>query len=322
MKLVVFSICLNEEKTIGELLDRIPVEIPGITEIEKVVIDDGSSDGTVGIAKQHGAEVFSNYTQKRLGFSFQRAVSIAQEKGADIAVNIDGDLQYQPEDIPLLVAPIVDKKADFVAADRFSDPQNGGKKRPVNMPFGKYWGNICGSWVISKLSKKHFNDVTSGFRAYNRNALMSLNLKSRFTYTQESFQVLAYKNLNILSVPVKVTYFKERKSRVVSSFTNFLLRSAVNIIRAFRDFAPLSFFGWLGFAAFIAGVIPLTMLGIHYFQTGALTPYKYLGFLGIFFSSIAILVWIVGLVGDMLDRVLNNQEKIIRLLKELKYKKD
>ncbi len=101
MKLIVFSICLNEEKTIGELLDRIPKKIEGIDEIVKVVIDDGSKDKTVQIAKEKGALVYSNQRQKRLAYSFQFAIDKALELGADIAVNIDGDLQFMPEEIPL-----------------------------------------------------------------------------------------------------------------------------------------------------------------------------------------------------------------------------
>ena len=106
MKLIVFSICLNEEKTIGELLDRIPQKIEGIDEIVKVVIDDGSSDRTAKIAKEKGALVYSNQKQKRLAYSFQFAIDKALELGGDIAVNIDGDLQFMPEEIPLLVKPI------------------------------------------------------------------------------------------------------------------------------------------------------------------------------------------------------------------------
>lgn len=321
MKLVVFSICLNEESSVGELLDRVPERIEGITEIVKLVIDDGSSDNTAGVARNHGAHVVSNGGQKRLAYSFQLAVNTALELGADVAVNIDGDLQFKPEQIPLLVQPIVEGKADFVAADRFSSEDGNRALRPAHMPVGKYWANIIGSWIVGKLCGHSFSDVTCGFRAYNRKALLSLNINSRYTYTQESFQVLASKRLNIVAVPVDVIYYPGRKSRVVSSFFSFLFGSAVNIVRAFRDLTPMLFFGWLGLASFLLGVSCFFFITAHFLLHGTFTPYKFVGFGGLFFISLSLVVWIVGLVGDMLDRVLNNQEKILYLLKELKFQK-
>lgn len=319
MKLIIISICLNEEKTIRELLSRMPHKIAGIEEIEVLVIDDGSIDRTAAIAKEMGASVYSNGTQKRLAYSFQKAVDLALKKGADIVVNIDGDLQYSPEEIEKLAKPVIAGEADFTAADRFSDDAGKKRSRPENMPLGNYLGNRLGSWVISKLTGKNFSDVTSGFRAYNRKALMSLNINGKYTYTQESFQVLATKNLNIVQVPVGIKYYPGRKSRVVSSITKFITNSAINIVRSFRDFAPLQFFGYLGSLSFIVGLICTVLLLINFVITGGFSPYKYVGFAGIFFISIGIVIWIVGLVGDMLDRVLQNQEKIIFLLKEVKY---
>ena len=117
--------------------------------------------------------------------------------GADIAVSIDGDLQFKREDIPKLVKPIVSEHYDFVAADRFTDPRSGKRRKPQGMPSGKYLANRVGSWITSKLSQRKFKDVTCGFRAYNRNALFALNINSPYTYTQESFQLLAAKRLDI-----------------------------------------------------------------------------------------------------------------------------
>lgn len=319
MKLVIFSICLNEEKTVKELITRLPKKIDGIDEIEVFIVDDGSSDGTSEIAKRNGVKVFSNGTQKRLAYSFQRAVDLALTMEADIAVNIDGDLQYSPEEIPLLVRPILDGKADFVTANRFTDIQGGHRNKPQNMPRANFLGNKLGSWVVSRLTGKSFKDVTSGFRAYNRKALMSLNINGKYTYTQESFQVLAMKNLSISQVPVSIKYFKGRKSRVVSSIFRFITNSAINIVRSFRDFAPLVFFGWVGFVAVMIGSCLGVSLLMYYIHSGSFTPYKYIGVIGLFMIGIGIVVWIVGLVGDMLDRVLNNQEKILYMLKEQKY---
>jgi len=315
MKLVVLSICLNEEKTIGELLDRIPKQIEGIDEIVKVVVDDGSEDDTAKIAKEHGAIVYSNTEQKRLAHSFQFAINKALELGADTAVNIDGDLQFKPEEIPNLVKPILEGKADFVAGTRFTG------ERPDDMSLGKYYGNKLGAYVVGRLARKNFQDVTCGFRAYNREAMLSMNINSKYTYTQEAFQLMANKKLDIVQVPISIKYYEGRKSRVVFGITNFIKISAVNILRAFRDFAPLKFFGLMGLLPFILGVFCLIFLGAHWLSTGDLSPYKFVGFAGIYLVSLGLLVALFAVLSDMLGRMLNNQEKILYFEKKNYYSK-
>lgn len=313
MKLVVFSICLNEGKTIGELLDRIPRKIESVDEIAKLVVDDGSIDSTVKIATEHKATVFSNVEQKRLAYSFQLAVNKALEMGADIAVNIDGDLQFTPEEIPNLVKPIIDGKADFVVGNRFK------KEKPDNMSIGKYYGNKLGAYIVSRLSSKDFKDITCGFRAYSREAMLSMNINSKYTYTQESFQLMANKKLNIVQIPISIKYYKGRKSRVALNLFNFITSSAFNILRAFRDFAPIKFFGVLGLLPFIAGIFCVIFIGIHWLRTGDLTPYKFVGFAGIYLISLGLLVALIAILSDMLGRMLNNQEKILYFEKKNYY---
>jgi glycosyltransferase involved in cell wall biosynthesis len=316
MKLVVFSICLNEEKTIGELLDRVPKRIEGVDEIVRLVIDDGSTDDTVKIAKEHGALVYSNLRQKKLAYSFQVAIDRALKLDADIAVSIDGDLQFLPEEIDLLVQPIVEKKADFVPGSRFRKGM-----RPENMSKGKYYGNQLGAYVVSKLTNQEFDDVTCGFRAYSREAMLQMNINSKYTYTQESFQLMASKNLNIVQVPISIKYFEGRKSRVVKSITSFITISAFNILRAFRDFAPIKFFGILGLVPFFLGIICIIFLLIHWLSTGDFSPYKFVGFSGLYLVTLGIIIGLFGLVSDMLGRIVNNQEKILYYSKKNYYSK-
>jgi glycosyltransferase involved in cell wall biosynthesis len=322
MKLVVCSICLNEEAKIAEVMKRVPEEIEGIDEIEKIVLSDGSTDNTVEEAQKGGAKVYENKSQKRLAYSFQKAVKIALARGADVMVNIDGDLQFMPEEIPKLVEPIVEAEADFVASDRFTDPETGKVRRPPNMSVGKYLGNLLGAKIVGWLSGQQFKDVTCGFRAYNKKALLSLNINSKYTYTQESFQVLASKKIEIASVPVKIKYYPGRKSRVVTSFFKFLFGSAINILRAFRDYAPLSFFFALGTPFFMLGLGGGIFILIHWLNKGAFSPYKFVGFSALYFSTLAIVIWLVGMMADMLDRVINNQEKLLKEVKEIKYGSD
>ncbi|MCX6727352.1 MAG: glycosyltransferase family 2 protein [Candidatus Saccharibacteria bacterium] len=319
MKLIVVSICKDEAETIGQLLDQIPKNIPGVTKIEKWVIDDGSTDDTSDIAKKHGAHVAGSGMSKKLAFRFREAIDIALARDADILVNIDGDLQFSPSDIPKLVALIVEGEADFVAADRFTNPETGRAEQPKNMPAGKYWGNKAGAWVTSKLSGQTFNDVTCGFRAYNRHALISLNINGTHTYTQESFQVLAMKRMRIVAMPVVVKYFPGRKSRVVTSIPGYIATSAINILRSYRDFAPLRFFGWLGFVPALVAVPCLIFTVVHWINTGDISPYKFVGFLGVYMITLSLVVWAIGLLADMQVRLLNNQEKIYENLKALKW---
>lgn len=322
MKLIVVSICKDEAKTIGQVLDAIPDKIAGIKTIEKWVISDGSTDDTAAVAKAHGAQVREDGMQKKLAFRFREVVDLALSRGADVLVNIDGDKQFNPADIPQFVAPIVEDEADFVAADRFTNPATGKVRRPQNMPGGKYYGNKLGAWVTGKLSGQLFPDVTCGFRAYSRHALIALNINGVHTYTQETFQVLAMKRMRIKAIPVEVKYFPGRKSRVVTSIPSYIAISAVNILRAYRDFAPLRFFAWLGAIPFVLGVVCFALLGIHWLNTGSLSPYKFLGFAGIYLTTMGLILWVVGLLADMQVRLLNNQEKMYENIKQLKFPKD
>lgn len=322
MKLAIVSICKDESKTIEDLIKRIPKKIEGISSIEVIVVNDGSTDSTAKLAKDAGATVYGDSHSKGLAIRFREIANIVLERDFDVMVNIDGDLQFNPEDIPKFVLPIVSDKADFVAADRFTDPDTGKSKKPLNMPVVKYYGNKVGAWVVGSLSDEKFRDVTCGFRAYNQKALYALNINGTHTYTQESFQILAARKMRIEAIPVEVKYFKNRKSRVVTSVPKYMAVSLLNILRAFRDFAPLKFFVMLGSIPFIAGMLCVIFLGIFWLQTGSFTPYKFVGFTGLYLITMGIFFWSLGLTADMQVRILNNQEKTYEELRRLSHRKD
>lgn len=322
MKLLIVSICKNEAKTIAELIKRIPRTYPGVRQVEICIIDDGSTDGTGELARRAGATVFGDGASKGLAFRFREVIDIALSKKADVLVNIDGDLQFLPEDIPKIAGPVIADEADFVAADRFLDPDTGKLRRPDNMPAGKYYGNQLGAWVVSRLAGKHFNDVTCGFRAYNYKAIVALNLNSTHTYTQESFQIMVAKRLRVLTLPTKVIYYSGRKSRVVTSVVKYVMTSTLNIMRAYRDFAPLRFFFGLGILPFVIGLGCVTFGGYYWLQTGSFTPYKFLGLTGLYLISFGVFFWSLGIVADMLVRVMGTQEKMYEDIKKLRFPKD
>jgi len=198
---------------IASVIKKVPKKILGI-KTEVLVVNDGSKDKTEFKAKQAGAFIINHSINRGLGQTFQTGIEKAIELDADIMVNIDADGQFNPKEISKLIAPIINKEANFVASDRFYNLESNNLVKPHNMPLIKYWGNLLMANLISFLSNQKFNDVSCGFRAYDRKTLLSLNLIGKFTYTQESFLDLATKGLRIKTVPVNVKYFTDRKSRV------------------------------------------------------------------------------------------------------------
>ena len=193
------------------------------------------------------------------------------------------------------------------------------KKRhiPRYKAFVNYLGNIM-TWMFYGLWVK---DSQSGFRAYNQKALYALNINGSHTYTQESFQILAARKMRIKAIPVEVKYFKDRKSRVVTSIPKYMVLSIMNILRSFRDFAPLRFFIILGSVPFFVGLACDLFLGIYWLNTGEFTPYKFIGFTGLYLITLGIFLWSLGILADMQVRILNNQEKTYEELRRLSHRK-
>ena len=181
-KLLVAIPCLNEGATVAQVVAGVPRSIAEIGQIDILVVDDGSSDNTGEAAAAAGATVIRHIRNYGVGRAFQTAVNFAVERDYDVLVNIDADGQFNPNDIPKLVEPVVQRRADMVTASRFIDPG----KTPV-MPRVKLLGNHMMSFLISRMVRQRFHDVSCGFRCYSRDALLELNLHGAFTYTQETF---------------------------------------------------------------------------------------------------------------------------------------
>lgn len=319
MKLCVLLPAYNEENTVTETIKQIPRSYTGIDEVIILVVDDGSTDQTVSLAQSAGAKVVSHPHNRGVGGAFNTGLTRALELGADIMVNIDADGQFSPDEIPKLIEPILANQADFVVGDRFTK-SNGSIKKPAEMPALKYWGNKQMSRLISMLTNQQFNDVSCGFRAYSKEAMLHLNLTGKFTYTQETFLDLANKDISITSVPVHVTYYTDRKSRVAHNIWIYFFRTVNIILRAYRDYRPLRFFTGLGALPFLVGFVCSLYTLIHYLLTGNITPYKSLGLIGLYLVSLAFVFWIIGILADMFVRVRLYQEQILYHEKKRRYK--
>ena len=316
MFLLIIIPCLNEEKTIAGVIAKIPKTIPQISNIGIVVIDDGSTDQTAMMAEKAGAMVVSHHHNRGVGVAFNTGLEKAIELGADIVVNMDGDGQFDPEDIPRLIAPIVAGEADFATASRFFD-----KTLEPEMPPIKKWGNKRIARLISILTQKRFYDVSCGFRAYSQETVLRMNLIGKFTYTQETFLDLAFKGTRIVEVPLRVRGEREfGESRVANSIVKYAINSAKIIFRTFRDYKPLKFFGSIAFILFFVSFLLGTFFIGFYIKNGHFSPHLWAGFSAGFLLLFSIVFMITGLLADMFDRIRQTQEKLLYLEKKKQLK--
>ncbi len=249
-----------------------------------------------------------------LAAAFRSAVQKALELDIDAAVTMDADLQFYPQDIPKLLEPILSGRADFVAGNRFANDQ-----RPPNMPAAKYHGNRIMTFVVNQVTASRFCDVSSGFRAYSKEALLNLNIQSSFTYTQETFIELAAKGLRIEQVPIRVTYYPQRRSYISSNLLRYGVRTFLTIARTARDYAPLSVFGTGAVLFALPGIAFGFFVIFHYLTTGAFTPYVFVAFTAIYLFTLGLGLFFLGLAADMLRGLRNNQERLLYFSKRFHF---
>ena len=249
MKVFVQIPCLNEEQTLPLVLDTIPKELPGVDSVEVLIIDDGSTDRTVEVAKAHGVKHFVRHARNMgLARSFRDGVDYALAHGADIVVNTDGDNQYKQERIADLVAPVVAGEADIAIADRQT------KKIAHFSPFKKVMQQV-GSHVVNIAAETELPDAASGFRAYSKASLMRLNVITQFSYCMETIIQAGNKRLRIASVPID-TNPKTRESRLFNNIFQHMAKSGSAIVRAYLMFKPHTVLLWLAGTTGVVGLIP------------------------------------------------------------------
>lgn len=315
-KLVVIIPALNEAKTVGTVIHSIPRTLPGISQVEVLVINDGSKDTTEQVATQAGASVINHSVTMGVGAAFHTGIRHALARGATIIVNIDADGQFNPLDIPTLIEPIQSGRADFVTTTRFAN-----KDIIPRMPGIKIWGNRMMTNLINFVTGKKFTDVSCGFRAYSRQAALKLTLFGHFTYTQETLIDLANKNIAMVEVPLKVRGEREfGNSRVASNLWRYGIKSATIIFRAARDYYPFYFFGVPGLTLFGIGAVGGLFLLGHYVNTGQTYPYRSLVQVSGILIIVGVLLFFLSLLADMMHRNRQILEEMLYLARKEHYR--
>jgi glycosyltransferase involved in cell wall biosynthesis len=247
VKLIIQIPCLNEEEQLPQTLADLPRAVPGFDEVEWLIIDDGSTDRTVEVARAHGVQhVVSLTNNKGLAYAFQAGLDAALKLGADVVVNTDADNQYAADCIADLVEPILQRRADMVVGDRdvMTVTEFSALKKRLQR---------AGSWVVRQASGTPVPDATSGFRAYNRDAAIALTVVNKYTYTLESL-IQAGKSLTAVEHVKVRTNPKTRESRLFPSTGTYIRRNAPLILRIYASYEPLRVFTWFG-AALLFGAL-------------------------------------------------------------------
>ncbi|MBC6481346.1 MAG: glycosyltransferase family 2 protein [Hormoscilla sp. GM7CHS1pb] len=291
-KLIIQIPCYNEEASLAVTLGELPRQLPGIDKIEWLIINDGSTDRTVEVAKECGVDHIVNLARNQgLAKAFMAGIEASLKAGADIIVNTDADNQYCASDIPNLISPILRGQADIVVGTRHIDEIK--HFSPIKKLLQK-----LGSWVVRVASNTDIPDAPSGFRAISREAAMQLNVFNRYTYTLEMIIQVGQKGMAITSVPVRTNGYL-RPSRLVKSIPSYVQRSILTILRIFMLYKPLRFFTLLGTIPFTAGVL-LGIRWLLFFFAGYEKPRVPTLILAAILILIGFQLWMFGLVADLI----------------------
>lgn len=305
MKLIIQIPCLNEAETLEIALNDLPKHIDGIDEIEYLIINDGSTDNTVEVAKKWGVNYVVNFTRnKGLAKGFMAGIDACLRNGADIIVNTDADNQYCGEDIEKLVRPIIEGKSDIVIGERPIDETE--HFSPLKKKLQHF-----GSYIVRIASKTDIPDAPSGFRAFSREAAMHLNVMNNYTYTLETIVQAGRTSVAIDSVPIR-TNGELRKSRLFHSMFGYVKRSMLTIIRAFLMYRPLTFFSLLGLIPFVAGLFLGIRFLVFWISGNGMGHVQSL----VFASMLILLGFMTFILGLQADIIANNR----KILEDIQYR--
>ena len=308
MKLIIQIPCYNEAQTLQTALAALPRTVVGFDAVEWLIIDDGSTDGTVEVARACGVDHIVSHTQnKGLARAFMTGLAACLSRGADVIVNTDADNQYDASCIPDLVTPILEKRADLVIG-----------ARPISeireFSFLKKMLQQLGSWVVRKVSRTDIPDAPSGFRALSREAALRTNVFSDYTYTLETIIQAGQNNMAICSVPIRVNGFL-RPSRLMKSTFSYVKRSLFSIVRIFMLYRPFFLLGTLSIVLFSLGVI--TGLRFLYFLfIGAGEGHVQSVILSSLLVMLSVLTGCIAFISDLLAANRKQLEEVQYLLRK------
>lgn len=292
MKLIIQIPCLNEAETLAIALADLPREVEGFDEVEWLIIDDGSTDDTVEVARRNGVHhVVSHPVNRGLAVGFMTGLEAGLRLGADVIVNTDADNQYCGADIPKLTTPILAREADIVIGARPIDETE-------HFSWIKKKLQRLGSWAVRMASGTKVADAPSGFRAMSREAAMRLNVFSAYTYTLETIIQAGQSNLRIASVPIR-TNADLRPSRLVSNIPNYVKRSLLTILRVFVIYRPMALFFWAGSIFFGVGLI-VGIRFLYFYAHGAGDGHVQSVIFASLLVTLGVLLFMMGLIGDLI----------------------
>lgn len=309
MKLIVQIPCYNEEQTLPETVADIPRQIPGIDQVEVLIIDDGSTDRTIEVARRIGVEhIIRNKRNIGLARSFRKGIEACLLRGADIIVNTDGDNQYLGADIPKLLGPILAGQADIVVGDRET-----GKIAHFS-PLKKLL-QYLGSGVVRRLAGIWVPDTVSGFRAFSREAAIRLNIVSSFSYTIETVIQAGKRHLAVESVTIR-TNPKTRDSRLFKSIPHFVQNSLGTMVRMYAMYQPLRIFFYIGSLLMLLGLLPIIrFLYFYLIDQGAGHVQSLI--LGGALLMMGFFAYLIGLVADLIGFNRQLLEMILERLRRI-----
>lgn len=311
MKLIIQIPCYNEEVFLPITLSELPRKIDGVDEIEWLIIDDGSQDNTIEVARKAGVDhIVRHTTNKGLAAAFQTGLNASLERGADIIVNTDADNQYPAQYIPDLIRPILMSKADIVIADRQVEKIQHFSRR-------KKFLQKLGSWVVRFASATEVPDAPSGFRALSREAALKLNVVTTYTYTLDTIIQAGRKNLTVISIPIH-TNAKIRESRLIKSEVDYVIRSMFTILRLFILYQPLRLLTLISMIFFLAGsglwirYLIIVLLGDA--GRGAHIQSIVVGSVALIFG---LFIFLMGIIGDLISINRGIQEETLYHVKRV-----
>lgn len=309
MKLIIQIPCFNEAQTLSQTVKDLPKAIPGIDCIEVLVIDDGSDDDTSAVAACCGVHHIIRLRSNRgLAAAFQSGIDAALAAGADIIVNTDADNQYKGQDIPLLIQPVLEGKADIVIGDRqvSSNKHFGSSKQQLQ---------VFGSYIVRKFSRTNVPDAVSGFRALSRSAAQSIYIVSTFSYTTEMLIQAGRKRMGVVSVPIR-TNPVERPSRLFKSIPQFIVNTGVTILRAYAMYNPLRVFLAAGAFATMLGLAP-TVRFVYFYAIGQGTGHIQSLVIGGALLTLGVVAIMLGVIADLIGRNRQIMEGVMERLRRL-----